>query len=178
MLCGVSCCVTLLKKTRFSRNGTGVKNACYVSLWIFGLRRSGFSSPTCTHNTPHTNFYSSCSSTPWMIMVFLDHCRLFWEFVHPLRWNQGVICGRFVSILHPVKIPVPKIRICLTLVVLVFVNDAKSSVLLHFLAMTRTRPCLLWQSRQRLSLRCPQSSADFFFLCFLSISSCLLHVGL
>jgi len=92
--------------------------------------------------------------------------------------KSSVICGRFVSILHPVKIPVPKIRICLTLVVLVFVNDAKSSVLLHFLAMTLTHLCLLWQSRQRLSLRCPQSSANFFVLCFLSISSCLLYVGL
>ena len=93
MVCCVSCCVTLLKKARFTRDRTAVKkwrqNACYVSLWICGLRRSGFSSPTCTHSTPHTNFYSSFSSTPWIITVFLDHCLLFWEFVHPLTWNQA-----------------------------------------------------------------------------------------
>jgi len=54
-----------------------------------GLRRSGFSSPTCTDSTPHTNFYTSCNSTPWIIVAFLEHCLLFWGVMHPLRWNHA-----------------------------------------------------------------------------------------
>ena len=42
--------------------------------------------------------------------------------------KSSVICGRFVAVIHPVKIPVSKIGFCLTHVVLMFVNVTKSSV--------------------------------------------------
>jgi len=137
---GVSCCVRLLKKSRFSRHQTGVKkcrqNACYVSLWIWGFRRSGFSSPTCTHSTPHTNFYSSCNSTSRIITVFLDHCLLFLGVRTSPDMKSSVIYGHFVSVIRPVKIPFPKIQTRLSLREVVFVNDTKSSVC-----------CIFWRWR-------------------------------